>query len=104
MTDRPGRSGHAPRRVPADLDAWRAIAESSGCCDGLAQETLRDLLGSSSSDRDGAGDGAPPRSAPEPAVLDSDAILAGARKVAIRHRGDLYTLQVTRQGKLLLTK
>ena len=103
MTDKSGHSGHAPRRLPADLDAWRAIAESGGCCDGLAQETLRDLL-ASCPDRDSVRDRPPPRPASELAVLDSDAILAGARKVAIRHRGEVYTLQVTRQGKLLLTK
>jgi hemin uptake protein HemP len=31
-------------------------------------------------------------------------ILGGNRKVQIEHDGSLYTLQVTRQGKLLLTK
>jgi hemin uptake protein HemP len=44
------------------------------------------------------------RPAPTPQVVESREILAGARKIQIRHGDDLYTLQVTRQGKLLLTK
>ena len=104
MSDDHDGSGFARRRLPADLDAWRAIAQSGGCCDGLAQETLEDLL-VPSCDRDPPRDGAPRRGpAREPTVLDSDAILAGARKVAIRHGGEVYTLQVTRQGTLMLTK
>ena len=103
MTDKSRHSGHAPRRLPADLDGWRSIADSGGCCDGLAQGSLRDLL-ASRHDQHPVKGRRPPRPASEPAVLDSDAILAGSRKVAIRHRGDVYTLQVTRQGKLLLTK
>ena len=42
--------------------------------------------------------------APAPQIVESHEILAGARKILIRHGDDLYTLQVTRQGKLLLTK
>jgi hemin uptake protein HemP len=34
----------------------------------------------------------------------SHEILGGHRKVQIEHAGSVYTLQVTRQGKLLLTK
>lgn len=39
-----------------------------------------------------------------PAVLDSAQLLRGARSVTIRHNGELYRLQATRQGKLILTK
>lgn len=41
--------------------------------------------------------------AAEPA-LDSRALLQGGKAVAIRHNGELYRLQATRQGKLILTK
>lgn len=42
---------------------------------------------------------------PEPLrALDSAQLLGGAPRIAIRHGGDLYWLQATRQGKLLLTK
>jgi len=37
-------------------------------------------------------------------VLDSAQLLRGARSVTIRHNGALYRLQLTRQGKLILTK
>ena len=49
---------------------------------------------------------APPR-APEPAQrrpLDSVALLQGGRSVEIRHNGEVYRLQATRLGKLILTK
>jgi hemin uptake protein HemP len=36
--------------------------------------------------------------------LTSAALLGGARKVQIEHEGAVYTLHLTRQGKLLLTK
>ena len=39
----------------------------------------------------------------EPA-LDSRSLLQGGKAVAIRHNGELYRLQATRQGKLILTK
>jgi hemin uptake protein HemP len=39
-----------------------------------------------------------------PAVLASSDLLQGGRTVEIRHNGELYRLQATRQGKLLLTK
>lgn len=38
------------------------------------------------------------------AALDSRALLQGGKAVAIRHNGELYRLQATRQGKLILTK
>ncbi len=36
--------------------------------------------------------------------LDSQALLQGGRAVSIRHNGEIYRLQATRQGKLILTK
>ncbi len=38
------------------------------------------------------------------ATLDSAALLQGGRAVMISHNGELYRLQSTRQGKLILTK
>ncbi len=37
-------------------------------------------------------------------VLDSEALFAGQQTVLIRHQGEVYRLQKTRQGKLILTK
>lgn len=45
----------------------------------------------------------PPRTAEAPEI-ESDAVLGGRRLIRIRHDGMVYTLRVTRQGKLLLTK
>ena len=56
-----------------------------------------------------------PRVAPAPApvpseparpqvVLESSELLRGARLVEIRHNGEVYRLQATRLGKLILTK
>ncbi|ROZ66556.1 hemin uptake protein HemP [Ramlibacter sp. WS9] len=56
-----------------------------------------------------------PRVAPPPAfvpreparpqpVLESSDLLRGARLVEIRHNGEVYRLQATRLGKLILTK
>jgi hemin uptake protein HemP len=36
--------------------------------------------------------------------LDSERLLQGHGSVAISHRGVIYRLQATRQGKLILTK
>ena len=36
--------------------------------------------------------------------ISSAALLRGARRLLIEHAGETYTLQVTRQNKLLLTK
>lgn len=36
--------------------------------------------------------------------LDSESLLQGRGSVAISHRGTIYRLQATRQGKLILTK
>lgn len=57
-----------------------------------------------------------PRLAPAPApaasagpakpqvMLESSELLRGARLVEIRHNGEVYRLQATRLGKLILTK
>jgi hemin uptake protein HemP len=39
-----------------------------------------------------------------PAALDSATLLRGGKSVTICHNGELYRLQATRQGKLILTK
>jgi hemin uptake protein HemP len=39
-----------------------------------------------------------------PAVLASSELLRGNRLVEIRHNGEVYRLQATRLGKLILTK
>ena len=52
------------------------------------------------------------RPAPEPAAatpagqppLDSQQLLQGRRELQILHQGEIYRLQQTRQGKLILTK
>jgi hemin uptake protein HemP len=36
--------------------------------------------------------------------LDSTTLLRGGRSVEIRHNGEVYRLQATRLGKLILTK
>jgi hemin uptake protein HemP len=38
------------------------------------------------------------------APVPSDALLRGRKTVHIAHNGMLYTLQATKQGKLILTK
>lgn len=42
--------------------------------------------------------------APDAPPLDSAALLQGGKAVTIRHNGEVYRLQATRQGKLILTK
>jgi len=37
-------------------------------------------------------------------VIDSRDLLAGQASLLIRHLGEVYRLQTTRQGKLILTK
>jgi hemin uptake protein HemP len=41
---------------------------------------------------------------PRQAPLDSDTLLRGRRLVEISHNGEVYRLQATRLGKLILTK
>ncbi|AVO50429.1 hemin uptake protein HemP [Melaminivora suipulveris] len=40
----------------------------------------------------------------DPLAVDSAALLRGHKAVTIVHKGTLYRLQATRQGKLILTK
>lgn len=49
------------------------------------------------------GDARPARPS-ERKVVTTEELLAGAREIAIRHDGQEYRLQVTRNGKLILTK
>ena len=37
-------------------------------------------------------------------VISSEQLMGGAREIAIRHEGQEYRLQITRNGKLILTK
>ena len=47
----------------------------------------------------------PPANEPRRAApLDSEALLRGQRIVEILHNGEIYRLQATRLGKLILTK
>jgi hemin uptake protein HemP len=39
-----------------------------------------------------------------PRAVSSEALLQGARRLTIAHGGEVYTLHLTRQNKLLLTK
>jgi hemin uptake protein HemP len=39
-----------------------------------------------------------------PGTIDSHDLLQGQSTLLIRHQGEIYRLQVTRQGKLILTK
>jgi len=48
--------------------------------------------------------GTPGSAVPHSTILDSHCLLQGAREVLIQHQGQLYRLQATRQGKLILTK
>lgn len=47
------------------------------------------------------GDGPPEPNVP---TLESKDLLQGRRDILIRHQGQHYRLQATRQGKLILTK
>lgn len=47
----------------------------------------------------------PPTATPiERPRMPSSALLQGHNAIEIEHRGDIYRLQLTRQGKLILTK
>lgn len=39
-----------------------------------------------------------------PPLVDSETLMRGHRTIEIHHKGTLYRLQATRQGKLILTK
>ena len=45
-----------------------------------------------------------PRSLPDRRVLRSEELFGTSREVKIRHNGQEYRLQVTRNGKLILIK
>ncbi|AMP37290.1 hemin uptake protein HemP (plasmid) [Ralstonia syzygii subsp. celebesensis] len=47
---------------------------------------------------------APPTVVSDTRIMTSEQLFAGQNAVAIRHNGALYTLRVTRFGKLILTK
>lgn len=47
---------------------------------------------------------AAPPAAARPAPLPSEDLLRGRRLVEIAHNGEVYRLQATRLGKLILTK
>lgn len=40
----------------------------------------------------------------EPPVFDSVQLLGGRKQIAILHGGETYSLRLTRNGKLILTK
>jgi hemin uptake protein HemP len=40
----------------------------------------------------------------EPPALDSVQLLGGRKQIAILHDGETYSLRLTRNGKLILTK
>lgn len=46
----------------------------------------------------------PSRSVPTPPEVRAEALFGGAREVRIHHAGEIYRLQLTAAGKLLLTK
>ena len=48
--------------------------------------------------------GQEPAPSPAPTVLASADLLRGGKMVEIRHNGEVYRLQATRLGKLILTK
>lgn len=45
-----------------------------------------------------------PKASPDRKVLRSEELFGTAREVKIRHNGQEYRLQVTRNGKLILIK
>ena len=49
-------------------------------------------------------DRAPARHPARPPMIDSSQLFQGHRSVEIHHNGELYRLQATRTGKLILTK
>lgn len=48
--------------------------------------------------------GSPAESPTGPRMIDSVSLLQGAREIYIRHRGEVYRLMETRNGKLILQK
>ncbi|QCB45835.1 hemin uptake protein HemP [Hydrogenophaga sp. PAMC20947] len=56
---------------------------------------------SNANDKSPAGVAAPPKAAHR---IQSHEVMRGQSAVAIEHNGNVYRLQTTRQGKLILTK
>lgn len=48
--------------------------------------------------------GAPTPASPADDAVSSEALLRGCKELRILHQGEVYRLQLTRQGKLILTK
>ena len=71
------------RKRPADLNAAPATEAALA-----APEAVRDI----------------PSAIGDTRVMTSEQLFAGQNAVAIRHNGAIYTLRVTRFGKLILTK
>ncbi|MDY7507824.1 hemin uptake protein HemP [Ralstonia sp. L16] len=71
------------RKRPADLNAAPATEAASA-----APEAVRDI----------------PSAIGDTRVMTSEQLFAGQNAVVIRHNGAIYTLRVTRFGKLILTK
>ena len=68
------------RKRPAGLDASPAVPATSGTVEAV------------------------PATIGETRVMTSEQLFAGQSAVAIHHNGAMYTLRVTRFGKLILTK
>ncbi|MCT7295382.1 hemin uptake protein HemP [Ralstonia sp. CHL-2022] len=71
------------RKRPADLNAAPATSTAS-----TTSEAARDI----------------PATIGDTRMMTSEQLFAGQNAVAIRHNGAIYTLRVTRFGKLILTK
>lgn len=58
------------------------------------------------SDRREGSNAEPPKSTSSrsPPIISADALLGRSGILHIEHRGELYQLRITRQGKLILTK
>ena len=72
------------RKRPADLNAAPAASTTSAG----SSEAVQDI----------------PAAIGDTRVMTSEQLFAGQNAVAIRHNGAIYTLRVTRFGKLILTK
>lgn len=67
----------------------------------------RSAYGTSPSDADAPPSGVErvaPESSQRPPLVCSEQLMKGHRAIEISHNGELYRLQRTRQGKLILTK
>jgi hemin uptake protein HemP len=66
--------------------------------------TRPQLLAPRPSDADASSSDPPSAALVAITPIDSAVLLQGGKAVAISHNGELYRLQATRQGKLILTK